>query len=340
VRHNLVEGFLSFALFVRGDGVVTGSFLAPKQAGGSPFAASSSLAGTVLDGGGSPDPFATVSANPPEPEVELGWTGVNSDSAFAPDGLKRTLAAGQWTHVTLIHDGVSLQLWLGDELAGYRDDVGSGVLGVQPGGVHIGAWPSSNKYVLKGALDEIRIWKLDPAYRERQFFCRPMSVRVEACWRALLEHIVLQLDDPESSAQAEKVIDCLYEAETDLLRAIYGQGAQAIRQFEDFGRRYRELWCRGEIDGSGMAEVLEGFGAWLQGTAGAAFDAYLAKLLGCRQDLLALGSDDELKCIAGDASWQAFNTLIAEHALPGIFSPWLRSGPAEPEQPYASKPRY
>jgi hypothetical protein len=45
MRHNLVEGFLSFALFVRGDGVVTGSFLAPKQTGGSPFAASSSLAG-------------------------------------------------------------------------------------------------------------------------------------------------------------------------------------------------------------------------------------------------------------------------------------------------------
>jgi len=340
MRHNLVEGFLSFALFVRGDGVVTGSFLAPKQAGGSQFAASSSLAGTVLGGGGSPDPFATVGANPPdpeEPEVELGWTGVNSDSAFAPDGVQRTLAVGVWTRVTLIHDGVSLQLWFDDELAGYRDDISWGVLGVQPGGVHIGAWPSSAQYVLKGALDEVRIWKLDPAYRERQFFCRPMGARVEACWRTLLERIVLQLDDPETSAQAEKVIECLYEAEATLLRAVYGQGGQAIRQFKDFGRRYRELWCRGEIDGPGMTEVLEGFGAWLEDTVGAAFDAYLAKLLRCRQDLLALGSDDELKCIAGDADWRAFNSLIAEHALPGIWSlPWQ----SVPAQPYASKPRH
>jgi hypothetical protein len=167
-----------------------------------------------------------------------------------------------------------------------------------------------------------------------------MGVRVEACWRVLLEHIVRQLDDPESSAKAEKVLDCLDQAETELLRAIYGQGAQAIRQFKDFGRRYRELWCQGEIGSPGMAEVLESFGAWIQDTAGAAFDAHLAKLIGCRQDLLALGSDDELKCIAADTSWQVFNTLIAGHALPGICSPPLRSAPAEPKEPYTSKPRY
>jgi hypothetical protein len=344
VRQNLVEGFLSFALFVRGDGVVTGSYLAPKQMGGSPFAASNSLVGTVLGGGGSPDPFSTLGATPPdseEPEVELTWTGVNSDSEFAPDGLKRTVAPGVWTHVTFLHNGFSLQLWLEGELAGYRDDIRSGVLGVQPGGVHIGAWPSSNKYVLKGALDEIRIWKLDPFSREERFFCRPMDGRTEVCWRELLRRIMLQWEDPETSARVEKVLDCLYEAELDLLRAIHRQGAQAINEFRTFGRRYDELWCEGKIDGPEMAELVRNFGEWIQDTAGAAFDDHIAKYFMCRQDLLTLASDDELKCIADcDAGWQGLIKLIGEHALPGICSPPSRSASTEPERPYSSKHRY
>ena len=79
------------------------------------------------------------------PEVELAWIGVNSDSAFAPDGLRRTVAPGDWTRIVFVHDGISLQLWLDDVLAGYRDEqITSGVLGVNPGGVHIGAWPNAS----------------------------------------------------------------------------------------------------------------------------------------------------------------------------------------------------
>lgn len=344
IRHNLVEGFLSFALFVRGDGVVTGSYLAPKQMGGSPFVASGSLAGTVLGGGGSPDPFSTVSATPrdPEgPEVELAWTGVNTDSKFAPDGMKRSIAPGVWTHVTFIHNGFSLQLWLDDKLAGYRDDISSGVLGVQPGGVHIGAWPSSNKFVLKGAIDEIRIWKLDPFYREERFFCRPMEVRAEICWRELIQRIILQFENPNFSSTAEKVRDCIYEAERDLFRAIYRQGTQAIKQFGAFGRRYNELWCEGKIDGPEMADLLKNFGEWIQDTAGAAFDDQIANLFNCRQDLLALGYDDERKCISqSDASWHGLHKLIGQHSLPGICSSPSRSKPTDPEKPYLSKPMY
>lgn len=344
VRHNLVEGFLSFALFVRSDGVVTGSYLAPKQSGGSPFAASDSLVGTVLGGGGSPDPFSTVTATPLDPEepaLELTWAGVNTDPEFAPDGLKRTVAPDVWTHVTFIHNGFSLQLWLDGELAGYRDDISSGVLGVQPGGVHIGAWPSSNKFVLKGALDEIRIWKLDPFSRERRFFCRPMGVRAEICWRQLLGRIVAQLEDPKTSAKAEKTLDCLYEAEKDLFRAIHRQGAQAIEQSRAFGHRYDELWCEGKIEGPEMAELIKSFGEWIQDTVPAAFDDHIAKLMTCRQDVLALGCDDELKCIAeSDASWHALNKLVVEHGFPGICSPPSRSKPTEREKPYSSKPQY
>jgi hypothetical protein len=344
VRHNLVEGLLSFALFVRSDGVATGSFLAPEKPGGPPFSASNTLAGTVLGGGGSPDPFSTLTATPPdseEPEVELAWIGVNTDTEFAPDGIKRTVAPGVWTRVTFIQNGFSLQLWLNDELAGYRDDITAGVLGVQPGGVHIGAWPNADNFVLDGALDEIRIWKLDPFYRQKRFFCRPMGNVDAVCWRLLLDRIMRQWRDPEAGSKVEAVLDCIHEAEHDLLRAIHSQGTQTIGQSGAFGRRYDQLWCEGKIDGPEMAEFLQDFGAWIQDAVGAAFDSYLAKLIGCRQELLALGLDEDLKCLGGsDAAWQGFGKLIGEHALPGLCTPPFRPTASEPEKPAPYERRY
>jgi hypothetical protein len=344
VRHNLVEGFLSFALFVRGDGRVTGSFLAPKNSAGPGHSASNSLVGTILVGGGSPDPFATEAAVPPdtgEPEIELAWMGVNSTEQFAPDGITRTISVGAWTRLTLIHNGFSLQLWLDDELAGYREDIDFPVLDVQPGGVHIGAWPSSNTYVLNGALDEIRIWKFDPFHRESQFFCRPMDAHTEVCWRALLNCLLDQWLDPESSPQVEKVVDCLDEAERDFWRAIERQGTQAINQSMEFSHRYDALWCEGKIDGPEMAELLKTFADWIQEVGGEALDVYMSRILTCRQDLQALGCDDEFRCIAeNDRDWRALGELSCQHGLRFLCSPLLRSEPTRPERPYPSKRRY
>lgn len=343
-RHNLVEGLLSFALFVRADGVVTGSFLAPEEPDGSDVTASNSLTATVLDGGGSPDPFSTLTAIPPDPDQpggDFSWKGVNSDTEFSPDGVKRTAAPGDWTRVTFIHNGFSLQLWLGNAMAGYRDDVTSGVLGVQPGGVHIGAWPNTDKYVLKGALDSVRIWKLDPIFRERRFFCRPMRGTEEACWRELLHKIVRQWRDPEVGPRVDKVLNCIHEAEQDLLRAIHGQGGEAVAQSGVFGQRYDRLWCNGRLDGPEMAEFLDDFGKWIQDTTGPAFDDFISKLISCRKELQALGLDESLKCIADrDVAWQAFGKLIGEHALPGLCTPPLGTVPLVPEKSYPSRPGY
>lgn len=344
-RHNLVEGLLSFALFVRSDGVVTGTFLGPKETDGPPFVASNSISATVLGGGGSPDPFSTLTATPPdpdEPEVELAWIGVNSDSAFAPDGLRRTVTPGDWTRIVFVHDGISLQLWLDDALAGYRDDgIASGVLGVHSGGVHIGAWPNADKYVLKGALDEVSIWKVDPYFQVKQFFCRPLDTAQAACWRGLLDHIMRQWRDPETRSKVENALDCILDAENGLLRAIQGQGAEEIVQAETFRRRYDRLWCEGKIDGPEMADFLEDFGEWLDRTAGTALGESIAKLIGCRRDLHALGSGYDMSCIVdNDPGWQAYGELIGKHALPGFCSPPFRPAPREPRGRYSSKHRY
>ncbi len=339
VRHNLVEGFLSFALFVRSDGIVTGSYLAPEKPGASPFAASNSLAATMLGGGGSPDPFDTVSATPPDPDApgtDFVWLGVNTEATFAPDGTTRMLQPGVWTNVTFVHNGFSLQLWLDDHLAGYRDDITASVLGVQPGGVHIGAWPSADKFVLDGALDHVRIWKLDPFYRHKRFFCRPMPAADEACWRVLLDRIIRQWRDPEAGPKLEAVLDCIADAERDLMRAIHSQGTAAIAQSSAFGRRYHQLWCEGRIDGPEMAELVADFGAWLRDTIGSALDDYIARLIACRKEMGELGLEDELKRFGGcDAPWHGFGKLVGEHGLPGLCAPPFR-GPAD--KPEKSKP--
>ena len=196
-RHTIAEGFLSFSLFVRrADGVVGAVVLMPEETDASaPIASgsSNSILTTLLAGGQAPDPSSTITANlpdpdPDEPEVDFAWIGVSSDSEFSPDGVRRTVTPGIWTRIVFVHDGVSLQLWLDDILAGYRDDVTFGVLGVQTGEVLIGAQQGGfggSNLVLKGELDEVSIYKFDPYFLAKQFFCRPLDTRQAVCWRGL-----------------------------------------------------------------------------------------------------------------------------------------------------------
>jgi hypothetical protein len=323
-RRNIVEGSLSFSLFVRADGVVTGTFLGPPTSG-APHAASNTLVATLLGGGSAPDPFDTLGLTPApsdEPAGDLVWHGVNTEVDFAPDGQKRTLQPGVWTRVTFIHNGFSLQLWLDDELAGYRDDIDAGVMGVQPEGVHIGAWPTGNKYFLAGALDEIKIWKLDPTFRSQRLFCRTMDFATEYCLRGVIAEIVRREDDPETRADMIAALSCLRAAEHELLRAVHRKGREAIVQAEKLGARYDELWCRGEIDGPEMAALLADFARWLDGTAGPAQEEYLRRLLDCRQHIAGLDVDQHVACIASNnPALQAFAKLVFAHGLPGYLHP-------------------
>jgi hypothetical protein len=240
-----------------------------------------------------------------------------------------------------MHDGLSLQLWLDDVLAGYRDDnVSTGVLGVQPGGVHVGASPNADQHMLKGALDEVQIWKFDPYYLTKQFFCRPLDTPQAKCWRGLLDHILRQLRDPKTRPAVEKALDCIRATERKLLRAIYSQGAEAILQAGRFRRRYDRLWCAGKIDGQEMADFLKDFSEWIDRIAGTALADALAKLIGCRQELYALGSGYDLRCIAEhDPRWLAYGELIGERALQGFCSPPFQSAPRAPGGGYTSKRR-
>jgi hypothetical protein len=180
-RHLVVEGPLSFAVFIGQERTVTGMVmgLLKDPDADDDLSASDTLTAT-LSGGGSMDPFDTLVANVPDtlpipPGYKLGWVPVSSTPEFAPDGQKRTIVPGQWTRITFAHMGTSLLLYLDGVLAGARHDIVSPVLPVQGTGVHIGCAPGTHPDTLRGRLDELRIWKYDPHYHTKKFFCRPMS---------------------------------------------------------------------------------------------------------------------------------------------------------------------
>ncbi len=153
---------MAFAFFVRADGVLTGTLLAPeKPAPGSGLMIDDNFVATTAPGG-SNDPFDTLVATPGEtPEPKFSWQGVNSDSEFAPDGIRTTVPLNTWTKLTYVHDGIgSLRLYIDDMLVGARYDLESEALSVQGAGVHIGQGPHDERYHLTGLIDQVQICQL------------------------------------------------------------------------------------------------------------------------------------------------------------------------------------
>lgn len=280
-RQIIVEGSYSFSLYIRPDGTVAATYLGPKGSA-SDLQAGDSLVAGVLGGGGSPDPLDTEAAFPPStPGAGLEWVSVDTSSTFAPDGIKRTVAPGQWTRVLYVHDTLSMRLYLDGTLAGFRNDLNATVLGVQAAGVHIGASPQGNENVLKGAVDHLRIWKFDPYARQRRFFCRKMDSHTEACWLDLFTAIARARKDERTRDAMEDALMCVEQAEERLIRAIQDHGDQAMQQAADFARQYQELWCEGEIGSEEMKRLVSEWSGWIGETTGNAFTNYLADVMAC-----------------------------------------------------------
>lgn len=302
-RHMIVEGPLSFSIFIAQDrtvvGMVMGLLKDPKADDDQDHSSPSDTLTATLTGGGSADPFDTLVADVPNtlpvpPGYKLDWIPVASTAEFAPDGKTRMIEPGQWTRVVFVHNGTSLWLYLDGVLAGARHDIESPVLPVQGTGVHIGCAPGSNPFTLRGRLDELRIWKYDPYLRAKKFFCRPMSLEAQACWRLLLGKIEALAADPATRRQILAVLDCVSDAETALARAVFRHGQPAVVQAQRFGRLYDELWCRGAIDGQAMRNLSREFIGWLDNMDGDALPKYYAHILECVQKLKGLDFGSEL----------------------------------------------
>jgi hypothetical protein len=115
------------------------------------------------------------------------------------------------------------------------------------------------------------------------------------------------------------VLDCLEEAETELVRTVLSQGPAAVDRNHRFSQRYDALWCSGAIDGPQMQALIAEWGEWIQETAGNALWTYLQAVLGCIATMKGLNFRVELEQLAQcDDAFAGFLKLIDTSLLRGF----------------------
>lgn len=263
-RVNLIEIERSLALFVRPDGVVTFTYLAPETAdddeapdptsGIDSFTAFPTPTGSI-------DPFDTLTSNPPPPPDPFTWQGLNTDVEFSPDGVRRTVPLNEFVEIRAVHDGfATMRIYINGELAGERGDIVHGVPPLlAPGIVAVGAWPHDDRYTLKGAIDYLQLWREDPEFPYQQFFCREMSAEAATCWHDFFKRLTGCFDDPNERPAILKLLRRLSDMQTRLARAIARAGETERAELRRLSDAYMRLWCAGEVDGEAMAVLLKGF---------------------------------------------------------------------------------
>jgi hypothetical protein len=323
-RVNLIEIERALALFVRGDGVVTFTYFAPDDGGDGPgFTGGIDSFTATPPPSGSTDPFDTLIANPLPPSRPFVWQGLNTDTDFSPDGVRRTVALNQYVTIRAVHDGfATMRIYIDGEVAGVRTDVAHGVPPlVPPGIVAVGAWPHDERYTLRGSIDYLQVWREDPEFPYREFFCREMSAEAEACWHKLFRRLGASFDNPETKPAVLALLKCVSDMQTAMARAIAKAGEQERQELQALSKAYLKHWCGGAIDGPTMAMHLKQFIAFLERVNPEGFRRILPNLLECFADAkvreLCRLADAIGEC---DPAWGAFINSIGK-ALPNPICP-------------------
>ncbi|MEM7121736.1 MAG: LamG-like jellyroll fold domain-containing protein [Pseudomonadota bacterium] len=305
-RHNVVEGLLSFSLYVRASGVLSATIygltdddsfidtLGTQPADPSPPAGG--IAGTN-------SMTANLGVDPDDPDSgdgpiipagkKLDWVGVNSDTGHAPDGVRRLVPVGQWVSVSFIRDAKGFRLYIDGTLVGERTDEEALVRSVQGAPIVIGAWPNSDAYTLAGRVRKIEIWKYDHSFRFRAFLCGFKDGDERAYAVALYAKLIEAIGDEETRNTITEVLTCLNAAEEGLLKAIRTSGDDKHRIAEEGFARYSEIWCAGDPGSTEMDDFMEDFIQWLMRNFGDAFLEYQCRVAKCLMPLREIGLCDD-----------------------------------------------
>jgi hypothetical protein len=241
VRRNIVEGHNSFAFFIHPDGSLLGTALTRVTPGG-----------------------------------PLGWFG--ADSVQRPSGTPATVPTNTWVKLTYIHDGfAAIRLFINDTLVSVNNTLHSPIRPVGSLGLHIGNWPNADSYTFHGDIDDVRIWKWEPDAAYYNFFCRKTC----GCWAHLFRGIGKAASGPEGHERLRSLLQCLGGVQTEIIRAVRRQDEGTLKAIEKLSRRYRELWCRGSIDGAEMRRVLEEWMRLLEHILGERLPGALRQMVAC-----------------------------------------------------------
>ncbi|MBY6151666.1 LamG domain-containing protein [Vannielia litorea] len=338
----LVQIDRSVALTLRGDGVVTFAVYAPEPAD-APEPDSETDSFTIAAPHIEPtDPFDTLSATPPPP---FAWQGLNTEAAFAPDGVARVVGTGEYVRIVAEHDGLgTMRIWIDGVMAAIRQDMNHRVLPlVSPGQVTIGARPQDSAQTMRGAIDSLRIWREDPQAPYELFFCRPVSEEAKACWRDLYREVVTGLADETKGPPLRELLTLMDTFARALAKSLARLDVDERQRLFTLSRSYQRLWCQNALDSPAFAELVGEMIALIEAVLPGALYALLADVLNRfsrpgTAELLGAGT-----CIAEtDPAWPHYIDAISQHfpLPPGSLPPgWPPEGGGKaPKTPKPAQP--
>jgi hypothetical protein len=223
----------------------------------------------------------------------------------AADGYR--VPDNQWVKFTFVHDGWAARL-LADEQEVRADEVTGPVPAVGPGGVCIGNRPGANESI-RGDIDEVKIWRRDPAKMWHDFAERPVDQKSADCWADFLQRLD-ELLRAHPDCAARLLTHCRNVLE-GFIHAVGARGPAVRARAGALAERYRTLWGQGSIDGVAMGELIAEWVGWTRSLGlEPAADADLQALVGDPCFRLLVEASSTLEC---DKSFTGYLRLWAQH---------------------------
>jgi hypothetical protein len=182
--------------------------------------------------------------------------------SFDAVGPPYSVPHGPWVRLGFLHDGLSvMELYADGRLVARRNGPLNGVASLAGSGLNIGNSRTGDT-VLNGEIDEVKIWRADPARVDRDFFDRPWDRETADCWAEFFASLAAALErHPDCAALLRRSV---MESQARLRRAAVGNGPQTRDRFYESSSRYRSLWRAGKMGDPEMAKLISEWIAWLK----------------------------------------------------------------------------
>jgi hypothetical protein len=181
---------------------------------------------------------------------------------FDAVGSPYSVAHGPWVRLGFLHDGLNtMELYADGQLIARRSGPLNGVASLGGNGLNIGNSRTGDTF-LNGEIDEVKIWRADPARVDQDFFNRPWDRQTAECWAEFFASLAAALEKhPDCAAFLRRSVQ---ESQARLRRATVGNGPQTRDRFYHSSSEYQRLWSAGNIGGSEMAKLFSDWMAWLK----------------------------------------------------------------------------
>jgi hypothetical protein len=172
-----------------------------------------------------------------------------------------SLPIDRWVRLTFEHNGFNLMALFIDDTTAAMRPILHAIPGVGPQGVTIGNDSATFGGQLRGDIESVKVWRIDPRAEDREFRARPLDPAVAKCWddfvRALREALRAH---PEC---ARWLFDLVKDWQGEVLQALAQKDQSEIDEFIKMTEQYRVLWRAGLLDTPQMLELAARFRSWL-----------------------------------------------------------------------------